>query len=47
MPLNVALVDLQASHNYYLTLTTLAYPWVTLPTISNTLKRLPNDTYNL
>lgn len=41
MPLDVALVGLQASHSYCLTLTTPTNPLVTLPTICNTLEVHP------
>jgi hypothetical protein len=37
MPLDVALVGLQASHNYYPTLTTFVDPLLTLPTICTNL----------
>jgi hypothetical protein len=46
MPLDVDLVGLQASHSYYPTLTHVDL-LVTLATICNTSKHLPNVAYHL
>jgi hypothetical protein len=46
MPIDVAIVGLQASHSYYPTLTHVN-PLVTMATICNTLKCLPNIAYHL
>jgi hypothetical protein len=47
MPLNVALVGLQAFHSYCPTFTMHANPLVTLPTVCNTLECFPNVVYRL
>jgi hypothetical protein len=41
-PLDVSLMGLQASHNYYSTLTTHVDPFVTISTICNTT-RMPSQ----